>query len=206
MCNPLTPVQSKHTFSFSRSGRKSDPKSVPKAPPNRPKSIEKRLSSPCKNSCRKSCHTKCKKCEKYRKRVLQKDQKNVTAAFVLGPFLVPASMDREKRPQVTKMREKGWPKAVKRYKKRTAGRGNELPETCRGTARKLPGHNWRRLAISGDIWPCLAASGHTWPQLSVARPRCLTTEPDIAEQDIRISSLPRRIPPGRPKAQKSRLP
>ena len=30
ICNPHTPVQSKHTFSFSRFGQKSDPKSLPK--------------------------------------------------------------------------------------------------------------------------------------------------------------------------------
>ena len=40
ICNPHTPVQSKHTFSFSRFGRKSDPKSLPKAPQNRLKSIK----------------------------------------------------------------------------------------------------------------------------------------------------------------------
>ena len=53
ICNPHTPVQSKHTFSFSRFGRKSDPESLPKAPPNRPKSINNRFPSPCQNSCRK---------------------------------------------------------------------------------------------------------------------------------------------------------
>ena len=68
ICNPLTPVQSKHTFSFSRSGRKSDPKSLPKAPQNRPKSTKNRFPSPCKNSCQKSCHTKRKKCSKVSKK------------------------------------------------------------------------------------------------------------------------------------------
>ena len=45
ICNPHTPVQSKHTFLISRFGQKSDPKSLPKAPQNRPKIIKKRLSS-----------------------------------------------------------------------------------------------------------------------------------------------------------------
>ena len=45
ICNPHTPVQSKHTFLCSSFGRKNDQKSLPKAPQNRPKIIKKRLSS-----------------------------------------------------------------------------------------------------------------------------------------------------------------
>ena len=152
------------------------------------------VQNPSKNASRararihaeKAATQNAKNAKNYRKRVLQKDQKNVTAAFVLGPFLVPASMDREKRPQVTKMREKGWPKAVKRYKKRTAGRGNELPETCQGTARKLPGglphlpasgHTWSQLATAGHIWAHLATSGHIWPHLATTG-RCPTLVSD----------------------------
>jgi hypothetical protein len=46
ICNPYTPVQSKHTFSFSRFGQKSDPKSLPKwnlGAPKITKNQEKRV-------------------------------------------------------------------------------------------------------------------------------------------------------------------
>ena len=93
ICNPHTPVQSKHTFSFSRFGRKSDPKRLPKAPQNRLKSIKKRFSSPCQNSCRKSCHTKRKKCQKVSKKGPPKGAKkryrsffNLRGSLFFGPF------------------------------------------------------------------------------------------------------------------------
>ena len=124
ICNPHTPVQSKHTFSFSRFGRKSDPKSLPKAPQNRPKSIKNRSSSPCQNSCRKSCHTKRKKCQQVSKKGSQNGSKttqfsflNLRGSLFFGLFLVSSTTDREKWPQVPKMIQKGWPKAPKRCKK-----------------------------------------------------------------------------------------
>ena len=80
--------------------------------------------------------------------------------FFSALFLVPSTPDREKWPQVSKIREKGWPKAPKRCKKdgwtargcggmkvargETTARG--LLERCRPTARKLPGWTCRESA------------------------------------------------------------
>ena len=69
ICNPHTPVQSKHTFLCSRFGRKNDQKSLPKAPQNRPKIIKKRLSSLSRIHAEKAETQNAKKSKKCQKRV-----------------------------------------------------------------------------------------------------------------------------------------
>ena len=67
ICNPHTPVQSKHTFLCSRFGRKNDQKSLPKAPQNRPKIIKKRLSSLSRIHAEKAETQNAKNTKKRRK-------------------------------------------------------------------------------------------------------------------------------------------
>ena len=67
ICNPHTPVQSKHTFLCSRFGRKNDQKSLPKAPQNRPKIIKKRLSSLSRIHAEKADTQNAKNAKKCRK-------------------------------------------------------------------------------------------------------------------------------------------
>ena len=73
ICNPYTPVQSKHTFSISRFGLKSDPKSLPKAPQNRLKIITKRLSSLSRIHAEKADTQNAKNAKKYRKMLTKND-------------------------------------------------------------------------------------------------------------------------------------
>ena len=67
ICNPHTPVQSKHTFLCSRFGRKNDQKSLQKAPQNRPKIIKKRLSSLSRIHAEKAETQNAKNAKKCRK-------------------------------------------------------------------------------------------------------------------------------------------
>ena len=73
ICNPLTPVQSKHTFLCLRFGRKNDQKSLPKASQNRPKIIKKRLSSLSRIHAEKAEMQNAKNAKKCRKMTSKRD-------------------------------------------------------------------------------------------------------------------------------------